>query len=156
MSMASHEKSTLNDLIATTFDSIDGYLDAAKNAESDRLVAQFDQRVIERRAIIDLLRREVIRLGGKPQDDGSLSASAHRMLFNLKSAVTGRDEEAILEEVERGEDHFKAKFEDAIADTELSPEVLRLIRECYATIRQGHDQMRDLKQPMSADQTPSA
>lgn len=156
MSMASHEKSTLNDLIATTFDSIDGYLDAAKNSESDRLVALFDQRVIERRAVIDLLRREVIKLGGKPQDDGSLSASAHRMFFNLKSAVTGRDEQAIVDEVEKGEDHITAKFEDAMADTELSPGVLRTIRECHASIRQGHDQMRELKQTMPADQTPSA
>ena len=156
MSMASHEKSTLNDLIATTFDSIDGYLDAAKNSESDRLVALFDQRVIERRAVIDLLRREVIRLDGKPQDDGSLSASAHRMFFNLKSAVTGRDEQAIVDEVEKGEDHITARFEDAMADTELSPEVQRTIRECHASIRQGHDQMRDLKQTMPAAQTPSA
>lgn len=156
MSMASHEKSTLNDLIATTFDSIDGYLDAAKNAESDRLVALFDQRAIERRAVIDLLRREVIRLGGTHQDDGSLSASAHRMFFNLKSAVTGRDEPAIIDEVNRGEDHIKAKFEEAMADTELSPAVLRTIRECYAAIRQGHDKMRDLTHTISADQTPPA
>lgn len=155
MSSAFHEKSTLNELIAVTFDSIDDYLDAATKARSDRLVALFDQRVIERREAIDILRREVVRLGGKPQTDGSFAASAHRMFFNLKSAVSGRDEQAIIAEVEKCEGRMKAKFEDAMADAELSPEVLSTIRQCYASMRQGHDQMRDLKQTINLDRTPS-
>lgn len=149
MSETSHDISTLNDLIATTFDSTNGYTEAAKNSDNQRFVAMFTARSVEREAAIRTLRAEVIRLGGKPEDDGTVLGGAHRMFMNLKSVVTGRDEKAIIAEVEQGEDHIKAKFEDALADGDLSPEVMHTIRECFVSIKQGHDQMRDLKHSMT-------
>lgn len=148
MSETSHDTGTLNDLIATTFDSVDGYTEAGKNSEDARYVALFNARAVEREAVIATLRSEVIRLGGKPEEDGTVLGGAHRMFLNLKSVVTGRDDKAIIAEVEQGEDHIKARFEKAIADTEVSPAAVRVIRECFVSIRQGHDQMRDLKHSM--------
>lgn len=149
MTQLSHDTDTLNDLIATTFDSVEGYTEAAKNSDSDRFVSLFQARAAEREAVITTLRGEVTRLGGTPEDNGTVLGSAHRMFLNLKSVVTGRDDKAIIAEVEQGEDHIKAKFEDAIADSELSPQVLNTIRECFVSVRQGHDQMRDLKHSMT-------
>lgn len=48
------------------------------------------------------------RLGGTPEDNGTVLGSAHRMFLNLKSVVTGQDDKAIIAEVEQGEDHIKA------------------------------------------------
>ena len=149
MSETSHDISTLNDLIATTYDSINGYTEAAKNSDNQRFAALFTARSVEREAAIRTLRSEVIRLGGTPDDNGTVMGGAHRMFMNLKSVVNGRDETAIIAEVEQGEDHIKAKFEDAIADTELSPQVMHTIRECYVSVKQGHDEMRDLKHSMT-------
>lgn len=149
MSETSHDISTLNDLIATTYDSINGYTEAAKNSGNQRFVAMFTARSVEREAAIRTLRAEVIRLGGKPDDNGTVLGGAHRMFMNLKSVVTGRDETAIIAEVEKGEDHIKAKFEDAIADGDLSPQVMHMIRECFVSVKQGHDEMRNLKHSMT-------
>lgn len=149
MSETSHDISTLNDLIATTYDSINGYTEASKSSDNPRFAALFTARSVEREAAIRMLRTEVIRLGGKPDDNGTVLGGAHRMFMNLKSVVTGRDETAIIAEVEQGEDHIKAKFEDAIADAELSPQVMHTIRECYVSVKQGHDEMRDLKHSMT-------
>jgi uncharacterized protein (TIGR02284 family) len=149
MSETSHDISTLNDLIATTYDSINGYTEAAENSDSQRFAAMFIARSIEREAAVKTLRTEVIRLGGKPDDNGTMLGGAHRMFMNLKSVVTGRDEKAIIAEVEQGEDHIKAKFEDALADSDISPQVMHTIRECFASIKQGHDEMRDLKHSMT-------
>lgn len=148
MSETSHDISTLNDLIATTYDSINGYTEAAKNSDNQRFAAMFTARSVEREAAVRTLRTEVIRLGGKPDDNGTVLGGAHRMFMNLKSVVTGRDEKAIIAEVEQGEDHIKAKFEDALADSDISPQVMHTIRECFASIKQGHDEMRDLKHSM--------
>ena len=148
MALASHDTATLNELIAATYDSVDGYSEAVKNSESDRMIALFNARTLERRTVIDTLRSEVTRLGGTPDEDGTMLGNAHRVFLNLKAVVTGRDEQAIIAEVEQGEDHIKAKFEAAMADTELSPAVIHMIRECYTSIKQGHDQMRDLKLAM--------
>ncbi|MGO4169522.1 PA2169 family four-helix-bundle protein [Novosphingobium sp. YAF33] len=148
MSDNSHDISTLNSLIATTIDSVDGYSEAVKDSKSARFGSLFTSRASERREIASRLQQEVNRLGGKAEDDGTVLAGAHRMFLNLKSAVTGQDDKAIINEVEAGEDHIKAKFEDAIADRELSPQVRQLIETCYVSVKAGHDEMRDIKHSM--------
>lgn len=148
MTQNSHDISILNSLIATTIDSADGYAEAAKDSDSGRFASIFTERAAERRSVMSMLQAEVVRLGGEPEDDGTMLAGAHRMFVNLKSVVTGQDDKAIVNEVERGEDHIKAKFEDAMADSKLSPTVLAVIRECYTSVKSGHDQMRDIKHAM--------
>ena len=148
MSDNSHDISTLNSLIATTIDSVDGYSEAVKDSKSARFGSLFTSRASERREIASRLQQKVNRLGGKAEDDGTVLAGAHRMFLNLKSAVTGQDDKAIINEVEAGEDHIKAKFEDAIADRELSPQVRQLIETCYVSVKAGHDEMRDIKHSM--------
>src|ERR1044071_751324 len=107
MSEHSSEISTLNTLIATTIDSINGYEDSAQNIENVRFREIFRQRANERQEVVENLRAEVRRLGGNPEDDGSFMGKAHQRFEDLKAAVTGRDEKAIINEVERGEDYLK-------------------------------------------------
>ncbi|PBN44069.1 PA2169 family four-helix-bundle protein [Sphingobium sp. D43FB] len=148
MSDNSHDISTLNGLIATTIDSADGYTEAAKDSEGGRFVTLFTSRAAERREVATRLQQEVARLGGNPEDDGTVLAGAHRMFLNLKSMMTGQDDKAIVNEVEAGEDHIKAKFEDALGDTKLSPAVRSVIEGCYSSVKAGHDEMRDIKHSM--------
>ncbi|WP_448659995.1 PA2169 family four-helix-bundle protein [Sphingomonas sp. CJ99] len=145
MADTSHDIRTLNSLIATTIDSVDGYTEAAKDADNSRYVQMFNSRASERRQAANALQSEVTRLGGTPEDDGTALAGAHRMFLNLKSAVTGQDDQAIVNEVEAGEDHIKAKFEDALKDDDLSPETRSAIGHAWTSVRAGHDEMRDLK-----------
>ncbi len=137
--------STLNGLIATTIDSAEGYKDAAEDATSQRYANMFRERAQERREVTNQLRAEVMRLGGNAEDDGTVLASAHRVFMDLRNAVTGKDDEAIIKEVERGEDHIKAKYEDALKDDDLDPACRNVVQECYSSIKQGHDQMSQLK-----------
>ena len=150
MADTSHDIRTLNSLIATTLDSVDGYTEAAKDSESSRFGTMFTGRAQERRQVVSNLQAEVSRLGGNPEDDGTVLAGAHRVFMNLKSAVTGSDDKAIVDEVERGEDHIKAKYEDALKDGELSAPVRTAIEQAWTSVKEGHDQMRDLKHSMEA------
>jgi uncharacterized protein (TIGR02284 family) len=145
MTETSHDIRTLNGLIATTLDSIDGYQTSARDTDNARFAEMFSARASERQQVVTTLQAEVARLGGNPEDDGTLLAGAHRAFVNLKAAVTGQDDKAIVNEVERGEDHIKAKFEDGQADNDLKPEVKAAIQTAYTSVRAGHDQMRDLK-----------
>ncbi len=145
MTETSYDIRTLNGLIATTLDSVDGYTEAAKAAENSRYSAMFTSRAEERRQVVTQLQGEVSRLGGNPEDDGTILASAHRTFLDLKAAVTGNDDKAIINEVERGEDHIKAKYEAALADNEVSQPVRSVIEQANMSVRAGHDEMRDLK-----------
>jgi uncharacterized protein (TIGR02284 family) len=140
-----HDIKVLNDLIETTLDSADGYAEAAKNAKSEQLAALFRARAGERGTVAATLQDCVRSLGGEPEDDGTVLASAHRMFVNLRASVTSNDNKAVVDEVERGEDHIKSKFEDAMNDKAVAPTTMSIIAEAYTSVRSGHDQMRDIK-----------
>lgn len=148
MADTDHDIRTLNSLIATTIDSVNGYNESAKEAENPRFAQMFTSRANERQEVARMLQAEVTRLGGNPEDDGTVLAGAHRVFLDLKAAVTGRDDKAIINEVERGEDHIKAKFEDALQDNDLSPNVKDAVNQAWTSVKTGHDQMRDLKHSM--------
>ncbi len=145
-----HDIETVNDLIKTTIDSVDGYRSAAESADSGQFQSIFFERANERQRVAEELRVHVRALGGEPEDDGSILAGAHRAFMNLRDAVTGLDDQAVIAEVERGEDHIKAKFETALEDNNLGTETRTLISQGYDSVKSGHDQMRDLKNGMRA------
>ena len=94
------------------------------------------------------MRAQVSRLGGDPEDDGSFLGKTHQRFLDLKAAITGRDEGAIVNEVERGEDYLKEKFETALKLDSLSGESRAVIERAYQSVKSGHDQMSQLKHGM--------
>ena len=144
----SDEISTLNTLIATTIDSITGYENSAKDIENQRFAEIFRQRATERQQVVEELRAEVRRLGGDAEDSGSFLGKTHQRFEDLKAAVTGQDEKAIIDEVERGEDYLKDKFETALNADTLSGESRQVVERVYQSVRSGHDQMSQLKHGM--------
>jgi uncharacterized protein (TIGR02284 family) len=142
----------LNSLISTTIDSVNGYEDSAENIDNERFREIFRQRANERQEIVEQLRGEVRRLGGNPEDDGSFLGKTHQRFEDLKAAITGRDEKSIVNEVERGEDYLKEKWQAALQSGDLNGEAHDLIERCYQSIKAGHDQMSQLKHGM---ETPS-
>jgi uncharacterized protein (TIGR02284 family) len=148
MSQHEHEIHVLNGLIETTIDSVDGYAEAAKDAENQAFRELFLARAAERRQIASRLRDAVRREGGEPADDGTVLASAHRVFVGLRSSMSHGDK-AVIDEVERGEDHIKAKYDEALKDDKLSMAARESIQQAYMSVQQGHDQMSAIKHSIS-------
>jgi uncharacterized protein (TIGR02284 family) len=146
----SDEISTLNTLIATTIDSVTGYENSAKDIDNQRFAEIFRERANERQQVVEQLRNEVRRLGGNPEDDGSFMGKTHQRFEDMKAAITGQDEKAIINEVERGEDYLKEKFETALNGDTLSGDSRSVVERCYQSVRSGHDQMSQLKHGMES------
>ena len=144
------EIDTLNSLIATTIDSVTGYENSAANIDNERFREIFRARADERQQVVEELRTEVRRLGGNPEDDGSFLGKTHQRFEDLKAAVTGRDEKAIITEVERGEDYLKEKWQAALRSGTLHGETHDLVERCYQSVKSGHDQVSQLKHSMEA------
>ena len=139
---------TLNTLIATTIDSVTGYEDSAKNIDHERFREMFRSRADERQQVVEELRAEVRRLGGNPDDSGSFLGKAHQRFEDLKAAITGRHEKSIINEVERGEDYLKEKWQAALQSGNLHGETHDLVERLYQSIKAGHDQISQLKHAM--------
>lgn len=141
--------SILNGLIKTTLDSMKGYEDAAEDAESTQFATMFADFARDRAQLATTLQGHVRSLGGEPEMNSSVLGAAHRSFMDLKQALTGKDDKAIILEVERGEDHIKAKYEAATRESDLSPATAAAIAEGYASVRAGHDKMSALKHSLT-------
>ena len=141
----------LETLTTTLIDSVNGYEEAAQNSENPRFQKLFRENAGERRQVVQSLQNEIRRLGGDPPDDGSFMGSTHQTWLDLKSAVTGRDDERVINSVEAGEDYLKEKFETALKSDELTGECRQAVEAAYQSVQSGHDQMSRLKHQMDAN-----
>lgn len=135
----------LNALIETTLDSVNGYEEAAQAARDSQFGAAFRSRAAQRREIAGHLQEEVRRLGGTPEDDGSALAAAHRQFLEIRNAFA-RGDQAVVEEVERGEDVIRERYERALRDDRVSPSTRQLVARFFESVRRGHDEARAMKQ----------
>lgn len=144
-----HDVEVLNSLITTTIDSANGFERAAEDAEASTYAELFRDFASERRSVVAALQQAVSGLGGTPDDDGSLKANLHRRWLDLRAAIAGDGgDRAVIEEVERGEDYIKGKYEEALKDEELSETARMAIRSAYESVRAGHDTASTLKHRM--------
>ena len=145
----SHDINVLNSLIETTLDSVDGYRRSAEEATSSRFSSEFLSRANEREEVVRKLQGEVRRLGGNPEDDGSVLAAAHRAFLTLRDRATGSDDESVIAEVDHGESYLRGKWETALKDDKLSPDTKRLINECWNSVREGQEKWRAVHSNMA-------
>jgi len=142
--------SVLNDLIETSKDGANGFRTAADAVQSAEAKALFLSRVqlIERAAAE--LQAEVRRLGGDPERTGSVAATLHRGWIDLKSAVTGKSDAAIITECERGEEVAVKNYEDAL-EKDLPADVRDLVERQYRGTVQNLERVRALGRVAGAD-----
>jgi uncharacterized protein (TIGR02284 family) len=144
------DKTVINTLLATLTDSINGYRDSAENIQNGSFKQLFLDSAEERSRVAEDLRAEVRRLGGDPNDDGSFMGKSHQVFLDLKSAITGRDDKAIINEVERGEDYLKEKFETALQSDKLTGDTRTVVERAWTSVRTGHDRVAEIKHRMEA------
>lgn len=140
-----HAVDVLNGLIKTTLDSVEGYQHAAENAGGSQYRAMFMERSNRRQQLAEQLQREVRALGGEPKVERGVAGAAHNMFVDLKRALSGDDDKAVIDEVERGEDHIKDRFEDALRDDDLPPNIRSAVDRAYQEIKADHDEVSRLK-----------
>ena len=144
-----HAVRVLNSLIETTLDSANGYREAAENAQSTQFRTLFEERSRRRLDLTRQLQQEVRSFGGEPEDDQSMLGKAHNKFVDLKTALTGGpNDKAVINEVERGEDVIKAKYEKAIDDQDLPANVRQTVTQAYQSIRADHDEISRIKHSM--------
>jgi uncharacterized protein (TIGR02284 family) len=135
---------TLNNLLETTKDGESGFRTCAEGVTSPRLKTVFETAARRCDEGAAELRAEIRRLGGEPATSGTVGGSLHRAWTNIKSAITGKDDHAVLAECERGEDVAKSAYEAALKE-DLPPEVRAIVHRQYEGVKVNHDRIRDLR-----------
>lgn len=136
--------STLNGLIQTCEDGTEGFRLASENVNSGNLKTLFFEYNQQRAQFSAELQALVRSLGGDPEHSGSFSGTLHRGWMELKTAIAGNDEKAVLNECERGEDSAKSNYKDALENA-LPGHVRDVVKEQYSAILSAHDQVKALR-----------
>ena len=139
----------LNDLIETTLDSANGYRDAAEHVDAAEYKTLFAERSSKRLELTRKLQDEVRSFGAEPRDHQSMIGKAHNKFVGLKDAVTGgHSDKGVIDEVERGEDVIKKKYEMAVDDQDLPAQARSVVEEAYRSVKADHDEISRIKHSM--------
>lgn len=147
--------STLNSLIETCKDGQEGFKQAAEGVERSDLKSVFYEFSQQRSQFAGELQSLVQQLGGDPENSGSVSGAIHRGWINIKSAITGHDDGAILNEAERGEDVAKNAYKAAL-EQNLPANVNEVIQRQSAAVKTAHDKVRALRDSANNTETSTA
>ena len=142
--------SWLNDLVETCKDGEKGFRDSADGVQSGSLRAILNEYAQQRAQFAAELQRHVARIGGDPATGGSATGALHRGWINLKSAVTGKDDHAILSECETGEDSAVKNYQEVLAK-DLPSDFRSVVEEQYRQILQAHSRIRALRDDSDMD-----
>jgi uncharacterized protein (TIGR02284 family) len=140
---------TLNDLIETCKDGEEGFRTCAEDIRNAELKTMFTTAAQRCAQAAQELQAEVSRLGGKPERKSSLSGSVHRRWVDIKQAIMGKDDAAVLAECERGEDVAKSSYQKALAK-DLPPAIRAIVERQYQGVLQHHDRVRALEKAAKA------
>jgi uncharacterized protein (TIGR02284 family) len=135
--------STLNNLIQTCRDGEEGFRAAAGGVRSAELREMFDAYSHQRAGFASELQSEVRRMGGEAAEVGSVTGSLHRGWMGLRTALTGEDERAVLDECERGEDAALAAYKAALG-VDMPASVRSAVERQFAEVKEAHQRIRGL------------
>lgn len=136
--------SILNDLVETSKDGEKGFNKSAADTKTAELKSVFMEGARRCREGAQELQTLVRAQGGDPDKAGSVAGALHRGWVSLREAVTSRDDKAILEECERGEDYAKAQYRKAL-EHELPSTVREVVDRQNRGVIANHDVVRALR-----------
>src|SRR5215471_3770186 len=139
------QNDVIDNLIETLKDGQEGFKQAAEAISDLKLKSLFRDYSQQRSRFATALQSEARRHGETdPETSSSATGALHRGWINLKSAITGGDEHAILAECERGEDSAVEEYKKALEDG-LTPSAQDLVSRQFAEIKAAHDQIKSMR-----------
>src|SRR5471030_2540156 len=144
--------SVLNDLIETSKDGQEGFKTCAEDIKHPELKTLFVQRSADCATAAAELKSAVRSMGGDPETSTSVSGDLHRRCVDVKAMFTGKGEEAVLNEAERGEDHALKAYKEALE--KITKHTLVGIRDLverqYHGVQRKQDQVKALRNQAGA------
>lgn len=117
----------MNDLVETSKDGVYGFRTCAAHVSADELRQLLEQQALAWESNISRLNELITQYGGTPVAHGTAIGAVHRGWLRLKEAVSSVDDDALLAECERGEEHALTRYLKALNVGELPGAIRDLI-----------------------------
>ena len=141
---------SLNKLLTTNYDAEKGYKESAEDVQDSRLKSWFREYAQQRYDFGHEIKAELSQLGGQPDKGTSLKADAHRMWIDIKSAIAGNNESAVLDEVIRGEEDAIESYDEVLNHAGLPAGTRNVVSRQRSQIQAAITKVRELKATFTA------
>ncbi|MGB7395411.1 MAG: PA2169 family four-helix-bundle protein [Pricia sp.] len=135
----------LNELLESTYDAERGFKKAAENVDAGNLKGYFERKAQERYDFGHALKAEIRQFGQEVDKGDSIKGKAHRSWMDLKDLFSSDDEEAMLEEAQRGEESAVEDYDDILSETNLPASTENLLKTQRNQIMEGLNKIKSLE-----------
>jgi uncharacterized protein (TIGR02284 family) len=143
----------INDLVETCKDGMKGYQTAAESVENPQIKSELSRFSQQRAQFANELETQARELGMSTRQENTLEGVAldvagavHRGWINLKSAITGNDSQAVLNECENGDAMALKTYEEALTVETLPANIKNVIEKQHSEILEAKNKITALKQ----------
>ena len=135
---------TLNDLLECSRDGEYGFRECADHASSGELKSVLSRRADDCAAGGHELQNLIRQYGGEADTGGTVTGAVHRGWVSMRGMLTGRSDQAMLEECERGEDAALVRYRKALKEN-LPADVRSVVVKQCEGVQRNHDQIKSMR-----------
>jgi uncharacterized protein (TIGR02284 family) len=140
----------LKDLVIINHDRYQGYKRAADETEDADLKTLFTTFSTQSLGFAQTLKGHMTEgAADLDPDDTTIMGKLYRVYMDVKEAILGRDRKSILSSCEYGEDvaqtAYKEALEDLREDGSYSGDVIQLVQNQQAELKQAHDRVKMMR-----------
>lgn len=134
----------LKKLTEMNIDASEGFADAAKRVDDERLAELFRDCSSQRELQANELRGYTAMNKEEPEDSGTLKGTLHRYWLDTRAAINGGNPKVVLIEALRGEDAIKDCYEEVLVETAGSP-VNDVLQRHYKQVKDTRNRIASLE-----------
>lgn len=135
----------LQGLLEKNYDAQKGFTKAMKNAKSNNLKHFLQKQAAQRSRFATEITDELRNLNEEPKESGSLAGDLHRAWIDIKTAVSGNEDEAVLEECIRGEKASAEEYNEKLRKSNFPPRISTVLQKQAAEINQTLSRVKRLE-----------
>lgn len=143
----------LKELISLLNDGKEGYNSASETTQDLNLKDLFLNIAVQRGLYADELKAHLMEHGGDSENEsGGVLGVLHRTWIDIKQAFSSKEDSAILNAIESGEEAAIEKFEEAINDPSTHADHVDLLQRQVTGIREALSQIRGHNEHLKVSQ----
>jgi uncharacterized protein (TIGR02284 family) len=136
---------SLQALLEKNYDAEKGFTKAMKDAKDQNLKRFLQQQAAQRNRFATELDQQLRKLNETPKESGSFTGDMHRAWIDIKSAVAGNTDEAVLEECIRGEKASWKEYEEQLKNKPFPAPIAGMLQNQASEIHNTLNRVKTLE-----------
>jgi uncharacterized protein (TIGR02284 family) len=135
----------LQELLEKNYDAEQGFTKAMTDAKDGQLKTFLQRKAAQRGQFVNELDKEIRSLNETPIDSGSFTGTLHSAWIDIKTAVTGENDQAVLEECIRGEKASVEEYKERLQESNFPEGIRSVLSNQLSTIERTVAQVKTLE-----------